>query len=506
MLALIPAPAEIELLPGRCRLAAGCRIVGDPAAANLLRPWLAQAMAHAPASGVLAWHLRLDVGEHPALGDEGYRLHLHEGATELVAAGSAGLRHGISAIRQLLHAHGWDLPALRIRDRPRFAWRGVMLDVARHLFPVETVLRLIDLAAAHRLNVFHWHLSDDQGWRIEIPGYPRLTEVGAWRAQTIRGHAERSTEFDGRRYGGFYTTADVRRVVAHAAALGITVVPEIDLPGHMQAAIAAYPELGNQAGPVEVGTRWGVSTRILNADPATFAAVERILDHVLDCFPSPWIHLGGDEVPVDEWRTSPAALARCAKLGLADPSELQHTYTAHFATWLRARGRRLVGWDEIHERSGERLPADAVVMAWRDPRHGVAAARAGHRVVMAPGHPTYLDHYHVPPERHHEEPLAIGGCTTVADCAAWEPLPAALAGDPAAELVLGGQAQLWTEYMPDQATLDGMAFPRLCGIAEALWSTPAARARTPFAPRLDRHLRFLDRLGVAYRRARPGEA
>ena len=499
-IALIPRPAHLHELPGRCRLAATARVTGDGIAADLLRPWLARAIAGASADGAASVALVADP-TRADLGDESYELGLGAAGVRAVARDQRGLRHAAQVLRQLLAAHGHDLPALEIRDRPRFAWRGLHLDVARHFFAAGDVCRLLDQMALHRLNVFHWHLTDDQGWRVPIRSRPRLTEIGAWRAETKRGHyANTAAGYDGTPYGGAYSADDIRRVVAHATRLGITVLPEIDLPGHMQAAIAAYPELGNGLHQPSVRTTWGISTQVLNCSPAAFAFVEEVLAEVLELFPSTWIHLGGDEVPLDEWRQSPAAQARADELGCADVGELQHVWTRHCADWLSQRGRRLIGWDEIHERSGAALPQGTTVMAWRGVEYGVAAARAGFDVVMAPVRPTYLDYAQAVDERLPGDTIAPGTAHTLEDCAAWDPIPSVLRDTPAAERVLGGQCQLWSEYIPSRERLDFMAFPRACAIAEALWTPADQRSWPDFRARLGGHLRLLDDLGVRYQR------
>ena len=494
---LIPVPVTVVQRPGRCRLASSCRIDGCGDAAVLLAPWLAGLGGDGQPGGCETVALVEDDIRHD-LGPEGYELLLSEDVARIVARDQRGLRHGVQVLRQLLAVYGADLPALMINDQPRFSWRGLMLDVARHFFGPGEVCRLLDLMALHRFNIFHWHLTDDQGWRLPVPSRPRLTTVGAWRAQTKVGHYHHTVAgYDGRPYGGSYSSDDIRRVVAHAARLGITVVPEVDLPGHMQAAIAAYPDLGNGQYPPAVRQTWGVSTQILNCEPATFSFVEEVLHEVLDLFPSAWIHLGGDEVPLDEWQASPAAQAVARQHG-GGVADLQHLWTSHCAAWLTARGRRLVGWDEIHERSGVALPAGSTVMAWRDERHGVAAAQAGFDVVMAPVRPTYLDYAQAVDERLEGDPVAPGTALTLADCVAWEPLPAALRGTPAAARVLGGQCQLWTEYIPTRDRLDHMAFPRACAIAEALWSAAGHRHPDGFQQRLAGHQMLLERLGVRW--------
>src|SRR3979409_2086749 len=289
---------------------------------------------------------------------------------------------------------------------PRCAWRGSLLDVGRHFMPKMTVLRHIDLLALHKLNVFHWHLTDDQGWRIEIKRYPKLTEVGAWRKDSMIPPLTRDPamrKFAGVPHGGFYTQDDVREVVRYAADRGITVVPEIEMPGHALAAIAAYPELGNTSTQHEVQTYWGISEHVFGVGDNVLKFIENVLEEVLALFPSKFIHVGGDECPKTEWKASPAAQARMRGLGLKDEGQRQGGCITHVDKWLAARGRRLIGWDEILEGG---LAPGATVMSWRGEKGGIAAAKAGHDVVMTPGSATYFDHYQS--KDHASEPLAIG--------------------------------------------------------------------------------------------------
>jgi len=338
-------------------------------------------------------------------------------------------------------AGGLPLPALRISDAPRFGWRGLLLDCGRHFADVPTIERLLDLMALHRLNVLHWHLTEDQGWRLEIRAYPRLVEVGAWRS-----------DHDGVRYGGYYTQEQARHVVAYAAARGITVVPEIEMPGHSQAALAAYPELGCRGDQVAVQESWGVWPDIYCAGrEEVFTFLQDVLTEVLDIFPSRFIHVGGDEAPRDRWRRCPRCQERLAAEGLPDEDALQSWFIARMARWLEARGRRLVGWDEIL--AGGLAPG-ATVHSWRGFAGAVAAARQGHDTVVSPTSHAYFDY----------DP----GVTDLAAVYAFEPVPPELAAAEAAH-VLGGQANLWTEYAP-QGVLDERLFPRLCAMAEVLWS------------------------------------
>ncbi len=340
------------------------------------------------------------------------------------------------------------MPCGTIEDRPRFGWRGMMLDCSRHFMPIEFIYQWIDLLAIHKMNVFHWHLTDDQGWRIEIKKYPKLTEIGAWRKETLIGHAlsKQQHRYDGTPHGGFYTQDQIRSVVKYAAARNVTVVPEIEMPGHSQAAIAAYRHLGNTAQPIDVWTSWGVNANILNVEESTIRFFQDVLTEVMELFPSPFIHIGGDEALKDQWKASPRAQARMAELGLKNEHELQSWFIRRMDEFLASRGRTLVGWDEILEGG---LAPGAMVMSWRGEEGGIAAADAGHDVVMSPQQRVYFDHYQS--ENKDEEPLAIGGFTPIEHVYQYEPVPAAM-DEKAAAHVQGAQAQLWTEYVPDPRT------------------------------------------------------
>ncbi|WP_433791085.1 beta-N-acetylhexosaminidase [Actinoplanes sp. CA-252034] len=415
----------------------------------------------------------VDARLDPDVPPEGYVLDLAPEGVVLRGGSEAGLFYG----RQTLARLGSPPPCGRVEDAPRFAWRGVMLDVARHFMPVPDVLRFLDLIAFHRLNVLHLHLTDDQGWRIEVPGWPRLTSVGAWRSSTMLGSRVHG-RYDDQPHGGFYTTDDLREIVEYAAERHVTVVPEVDMPGHMQAAIAAYPRLGNGFdGPVRTG--WGISTHVLNLSPETLDFCRRVLDHLCDVFPSELIGIGGDECPTDEWPGG---------------RELQADFTARMAEHLAGRGRRLFGWDEILAGGA---PDGAVVAAWRGVEPAEAAIRAGHRVVCCPDVKLYLDYRQSDDPG---EPTPVGTLLTLEDVHAYEP--------PDSPLVLGVQANIWTEHMESLRRVEYMAFPRLCALAEVVWG-PAGRDFADFAARLPGHLERLDALGVNYRPLtgpRPGDA
>ncbi|MFB6710122.1 beta-N-acetylhexosaminidase [Streptomyces sp. NPDC056333] len=453
--------------------------------------------------------LRID----PALEPEGYRLSTGTGRSVVITGGSpAGVFWGAQTLRQLLGPEAFRrapvsdgvparVPVTDIEDRPRFSWRGMMLDVSRHFLPKDDVLRCLDLLAAHKLNVFHFHLTDDQGWRVEIKRYPKLTEVGSWRSRTKHGH--RASElWDETPYGGHYTQDDIREIVAYAAERHIRVVPEIDIPGHSQAAISAYPELGNtdviDTTTLSVWDTWGVSPNVLAPTDNTLRFFEGVFEELLDLFPaatSPFIHIGGDECLKDQWKESPTAQARIRELGLADEDELQSWFIRHFDRWLTARGRRLIGWDEILEGG---LPDGAAVSSWRGYAGGIAAAEAGHDVVMCPEQQVYLDHRQ---DGGPDEPMPIGYVRTLEDVFRFDPVPPGLTEE-AAGHILGTQANVWTEVMQNRSRVDYQVFPRLVAFAEVAWSAlpaPADRDFADFERRMTAHYARLDALGVEYR-------
>lgn len=435
---------------------------------------------------------------------ESYQLSVDARGVTITAPTAAGLFYGTRTLRQLLPA-----PLLRrapvsqhgplrvegwvIEDAPRFAWRGLHLDVARHFFPKEFVLKLVDLAAFHKLNVLHLHLTDDQGWRVQVDRYPLLTEVGAWRRESPAGHYhERRT--DGTPHGGFYTKDDLAEIVAYAQRRFVTVVPEIDMPGHMQAAIAAYPQLGNTAEQLEVWTNWGVSEHVLNMDEPTVRFCADVLEEVMEIFPGPFVHIGGDECPKSEWEASPAALARCKALGLSGPDGLQGWFTARMAEVVASRGKAIIGWDEVLDMGA---PPGSAIMVWRLDqalRAAVDAAKGGHDVIMAPEPWTYLDWAYADDPR---EPVAIRPSISVEKVYSLEPVPAGLP-EPLHHHILGAQCQLWSEYVPTPQHAEYMYFPRACALADLLWQ-PEHRDWAEFEGRLARHTERLGALGVNYR-------
>jgi hexosaminidase len=367
------------------------------------------------------------------------------------------------------------------------------LDVGRHFFPVEFIKRYIDLMAMYKMNRFHWHLTEDQGWRIEIKKYPRLTEVGAFRRETILEKNFDPYVGDGERYGGFYTQDEVREIVAHAQTRYITVIPEIEMPGHSVAAIAAYPELACTDGPFDVSTIWGVHEDIYCPKEETFTFLEDVLLEVMDLFPSTYIHIGGDEAPKARWEESDVAQEVISREGLADEHELQSYFIRRIETFLRAHGRKLIGWDEILEGG---LAPEATVMSWRGFGPGMEAARQGHDVIMTPTSVTYFDYYQADPE---SEPLAIGGLITLEDVYAFEPVPDSLSWNEG-QHVLGAQANVWTEYMKTTDYVEYMVFPRMLALSEVVWTPAKKRDWDFFVSRLPSNFELLDRYGVNYRR------
>lgn len=436
------------------------------------------------------------------LGANEYRIDVSTDGARLTAGSEDALRHAETTYAQLVEAAERTdetgkvaVPLVRIEDEPRFAWRGMMLDVARHFMPKEFVLKIIDVLALHRLNVLHFHLTDDQGWRVEIEAYPKLTEVGAWRDETMVGKMSRGQkdfEYDGKRHGGFYTKGDLREIVRYAADRGITVVPEIDLPGHMQAAITAYPELGNHPDQqLTVRPYWGISEDVLNVNDATVEFVKAVLREVLDIFPSPYVHLGGDECPSVQWAESEAAQKRQAELGLDEPGQLQGWFTAQVAEVLAEQGRRLVGWDEMVDTD---CPDDAVIMAWRSAQRGEIAVKAGHETVMAPCESVYFDYYQGDPKT---EPLAIGNFIPLEKVYDFEVVPESLTDEEKA-LIVGTQCQIWTEYMEGPDQVGYMLLPRLSAFAERAWGSPKV-SYDEFLTRLRPHLKRIEKIGVNYR-------
>jgi hexosaminidase len=517
---IIPRPAVMTVGAGKFTLTSRTVIAADRADSLAARR-LARDLAPATGFDLVVRFATVTSGNRivfqraPArdttLGAEGYRLVVKPGVVTITSSAPAGAFYAVESVRQLLppaifrdapvRGVPWTIPAVSVADKPRFSWRGMHLDVSRHFMPKEFVKKYIDLLALHKMNTLHWHLTDDQGWRIEIKKYPRLTEVGAWRSQTLVGHSPgRDTThnvYDKKPHGGFYTQDDVREIVAYARERFVRVVPEIEMPGHSQAAIAAYPSLGNFGDTVRVWDQWGVTPHILNPSDTTIAFMQDILTEVMTLFPGEFIHVGGDEAIKPEWKASPRAQARIRALGIVPSdstnprdfraeNELQSWFITQMDKFLTSQGRRLIGWDEILEGG---LAPNAAVMSWRGTQGGLAAARADHDVVMTPGSHTYFDHY-----QSRNTPLEPPIDTVYA----YEPVPAEL--EPQfAKHILGAQGQVWTEYIEGPKNVEYMAFPREAALAEVLWTAPDRRNFADFSARLTQHLLRLQALDVNYR-------
>lgn len=431
-------------------------------------------------------------------GDEGYSLSAAANKIHIKALQPAGIFYGLQTLRQLIQTNNDGtkiIPAVKIQDSPRFAWRGLMLDVGRHFYSVEFVKRFIDLLALHKMNTFHWHLTEDQGWRIEIKKYPRLTEIGSQRAESEQPGGDRN-HFDGQPHDGFYTQTEIKEVVAYAASRFITVIPEIELPGHSLGALASYPELGCTGGPYEVQTSWGIKKDVYCAgNEQVYQFLEDVLSEVLKLFPSQVIHIGGDEVPKDRWRDCPKCQATIRKEGLKDEDELQSYFIKRIEKFLNAQGRQLIGWDEILEGG---LAPNAMVMSWRGIEGGIQAAAAGHDVVMSPTSHCYFDYYQSKNADEPGGPFWEGAYLPLETVYAYEPIPADLASEKAKH-ILGAQGNIWTEFIATEDHLEYMALPRGTALAEVVWSQPEQRDYQDFLQRLEKFLPQLQKLDVKYR-------
>jgi len=436
------------------------------------------------------------------LGNEGYKLSVTNKKIMIEAVSSRGLFYGIQTVLQLLPIEIFSqskvehselkIPVCEIFDKPRFSWRGMHLDVGRHYFPVAFIKKYIDLIALHKMNTFHWHLTEDQGWRIEIKKYPELTTIGSKRKETILDKNFDPFVGDGIPYGGYYTQEEVREIVEYARQRQITVIPEIEMPGHSLGALAAYPELGCTGGPYEVSTIWGVKADVFCAgNDDVFNFLENVLTEVMQLFPSQYIHIGGDECPKERWEKCEKCQARIKTEGLKNEHELQSYFIKRIESFLNANGRDLIGWDEILEGG---LAPNAAVMSWRGIKGGIEAAEQGHDVVMTPTSHCYFDYYQANPDF---EPLAIGGFTSLKKVYSFEPVPAELDKNKV-KYILGAQGNVWTEYMKTPEYVEYMAVPRMTALAEVLWSPREFRDWDSFQHRLVDQKKRFDFLDVNY--------
>ena len=429
-------------------------------------------------------------------GDEAYRLTVNNKQVTIAASTPAGVFYGIQTLRKSLpvQTNGADitLPAVDIADAPRFGYRGMMLDCGRHFFPVSFVKKFIDILAMHNMNVFHWHLTEDQGWRLAIKSHPELTAKSSMRSGTVIGH--NATVDDSIPHGGFYTQQEARDIVEYARQRHITVIPEIDMPGHTLAALAAYPELGCTGGPYEVGHRWGVYKDVLClGKESTYKFVQDVIDEVVDIFPAKYFHIGGDESPTVMWEKCPNCLQK-AKDENTDIKHLQQYFTNRIEKYLNSKGKSIIGWDEILE---GKINQSATIMSWRGVEPGLKAAKQGHDVIMTPSSHVYFDHYQAKETKH--EPDAIGGCSPVEKVYSYEPLPETLDAE-AKNRIKGVQANLWTEYIPFTTQAEYMVLPRMAALAEVQWTPAGQKNFDNFSKRALRLSDLYDRYGYVYAR------
>lgn len=509
--AILPRPAKLEektgtfTLPQKASITLEKEDAGLRLVAGQLADQLAKATGQRPSitTGSVAKRqgIYFATDRKGTLGKEGYTLSVTPDRIIITAVGAEGFFYGMQSLLQLMPVEvfspkpiagvRWTVPCCLIKDQPRYSYRGLHLDVSRHFFPVEFVKKYIDLIALHKQNVFHWHLTDDQGWRIEIKKHPKLTELGSVRKQTMIGRYG-DNKYDKTPYGGFYTQEQIRDVVRYAQERFVTVIPEIEMPGHAMALLVAYPELGSNPDKiVPVGTKWGVFEDVMFPREETFRVLEDVLTEVMGLFPSQYIHIGGDECPKTQWRESRFCQELMRKEGLKDEHELQSYFIRRIDKFITSKGRKMIGWDEILEGG---LSPNATVMSWRGTEGGIAAARQGHDAIMTPGGFCYLDHYQADSKT---QPIAIGGFTTLEKSYGYEPTPDSLTADQA-KRILGVQGNLWSEYIISPEYAEYMVWPRAIALAEVGWTTKGRKDVNDFKKRLDLHKKRLDYLNVNY--------
>lgn len=408
------------------------------------------------------------------------------------------IHYGLQSLKQLMFnkvGMSFIVPCVHIIDYPRYSYRGMHLDCARHFFPKEFVKKYIDILAMYKMNYFHWHLTDDQGWRIEIKKFPKLTEVGAWRKGILTGrYKDKSRETDTVQYGGYYTQEDIKEIVKYASDRHITVIPEIEMPGHALAALSAYPELSCTGDKLDAAREWGVFEDIFCPREETFKFLEDVLSEVVELFPGQYIHIGGDEAPKDRWQKCPNCQDLIKKEGLKDEAELQSYFIRRIEKFINSKGKSIIGWDEILEGG---LAPNATVMSWRGIEGGIEAAKQNHNVIMTPVEYCYFDYYQGDPRT---EPIAIGGYTTVEKVYSFEPTPKELTVEQQ-KYILGAQANVWTEYIIEPEKVEYMVFPRICALAEVLWTPSEKKNYIDFKYRLKKHFEILDLMKINYSKA-----
>ena len=514
LVSIIPQPVSTELDKGHFQIGPETRIIAEDQAAieaakliEALAPAMGFRLSLANTSQRRRDSIALELEKGPfRIGEEGYMLRIAPRRILIRAKQPAGLFYGIQTLRQLLPERifsktkvegvEWKVPYVRITDYPRFQWRGLLVDPARHFIPKQDLLRFIDTMALHKFNSLQIHLTDDQGWRIEIKQYPKLTEIGAWMDFTTMRRGQGTEGTGDKRPGGFYSQDDIREIVSYAADRYVNIVPEIEMPAHTGAAIVSYPEIGlypEKLSALPVEKRWAANERVLAPRPQTVAFMQGVLTEVMDLFPNRYIHIGGDEANINHWKQSEGIQALKRELGLKDEAELHSWFIKQMDSFLTRHGRRLVGWDEILQGG---LAPGATVMSWRGQQGGITAANAGHDVVMAPTSHTYFDYYQGPSDK---EPLAIGGDLPLEKVYGFEPIPKDIAPEKTGH-VLGVQGQLWGEFISNTPHLEYMAYPRAAALAEVGWSPKVAKNYENFLARLSRHLNRFDVAGVNYRK------
>lgn len=510
---VVPVPDKIvpNAKGGSYELAASTRIYYTSGQADMARnaQFLAQyikdmtklSLTPAAVKGKGKDGISLVLAPKAKLAPEAYEISVDRKGVTIIGKTAAGVFYGIQTLRKSLpvlqSAGTVELPAARVEAAPRFGYRGMMLDCSRHFFPVKFVKEYIDLIALHNMNRLHWHISDDQGWRFSVPGYPKLTEVGSKRAQTVLGH--NSEVEDGTPYGGYYTDDEIRDIVKYAAERYITIVPEVDMPGHMMAALASYPELGCTGGPYKTGEYWGVYRDILCAgNEKVYSFIKDVLNHVCDLFPGQYIHIGGDESPRVRWEHCPKCQAMIAKLGLKDKDGqakealLQGYFANRVQKYLETKGRRVIGWDEL---LGCDVDTSATIMSWRGAEPGAKGAALGHDVIMSPSTSLYFDHYQS--KNTGEEPMAIGGFSDVKNVYNAEPVAPELDAKAKAHII-GVQANLWTEYIASPNYAEYMVLPRMAALSEVQWLQPSEKNYDAFVKRTDSLRHIYELYGYTY--------
>ena len=500
---IIPEPSKMRLTEGRFILNAATQISFPEdfnVSADFLKTFISNAcnfeLKTTPGGNKISF-IKDDVMIDP----EAYKLIISEKEVKILAATDQGAFYAVQTFRQLLPESFENktfkerevaVQCLRIEDKPQFKYRGMHLDVGRHLFSVDFIKKYIDALAMLKMNTFHWHLTEDQGWRIEIKKYPKLNEIAAFRKETLIGHySDQPQQFDGKRYGGYYTHEQIKDIVKYANNRKITIIPEIEMPGHSQAAIAAYPELGCTGDRVEVATLWGVFETVYCTKDETFTFLQDVLDEVMTLFPGKYIHIGGDEAPKTHWKSCANCQDRIKEQGLKDEHELQNYFITRIEEYLNSKGRQIIGWDEILEGG---LAPHATVMSWRGTKGAIDAAKQKHPVVMTPTSHCYFDYYQSDNE---DEPIAIGGFLPLEKVYSFNPIPEELTSEES-QYIIGAQGNLWTEYMPTSKHVEYMAFPRMIAMSEVVWSEPEQKDYDGFISRLEQFYKRLDALNINY--------